>query len=47
VVLSMDDKVVLGNGERFQDRRVGGERWEGKGPDCSSEFNSPSTFLGS
>jgi hypothetical protein len=34
VVLSMADKVVLGNGEGFQARRVGGERWEGRGPDC-------------
>jgi len=31
----MDGTVVLGNGEGFQARRVGGERWEGRklGPD--------------
>jgi hypothetical protein len=33
VVLSMADKVVLGNREGFQARRVGGERWEGRGSD--------------
>jgi hypothetical protein len=33
VVLSMADKVVLGNREGLQARMVCGERWEGRGPD--------------
>ena len=30
MVLSLADKVVLSNGEGFQAKRVGGERWRGE-----------------